>query len=154
MRRRAFSLLEVLLALAIAAVPLVIALTLIYRNATQARLTADRVVGRLILMDLMEVLLAEEVERLREIAGDPAKLQALIKARVANLPPFAQAPYEERVLPLSRQVRLTLDEKPAGAAPGLIRLSLHLEIQDGVKAGLEIRQLMRPAARELAVSLK
>lgn len=154
MRRRGVSLLEVLLALAIASVPLVIALTLIHRNATQARLAGDRVVGRLVLMDLMEVLLAEEVDRLKEIAADPGKLEALIKARIAKLPPFAQAPYEDRVLPLARQARLILEERPAGAAPGLVRLTLELRIEDGVKAGLEIRQLVRPAARDLPVSLK
>lgn len=154
LRRTGVSLLEIMLAVAIAAVPLMISLNLLYRNATQARLAGDRVVGRMVLMDLIEVLLGEDVDQLREIASDSSKLEAILQERVSNLPEFAQRPYRERVLPICKQVKLELEEDLGPSLTGLVRMTVSLQIQGGLKADLTVSQLFRPAMRTLPISLK
>lgn len=153
-RRSAVSLLEIMLAVAIAAIPMMIALNLLHRNATMARLAGDRMVGRMILMDLVELLLGEDVDQLREIASNPSRLEAILDERVSNLPEFARKPYRERVLPVCKLVKIELEEDLGPSLAGLMRLTVSLQIQGGVKADIEVRQLFRPAMRSLPMSLK
>lgn len=145
--RRGFSLAEILVALALAAGPLLLALHLIQTNVAGARFNKERATARLLLQDLTDVLLGETVDALRALsgAGKSAELDAALDDRIAAMPADARAQYAEQARGLRGKLTLALEEELDGGAPGLARMTLTAALDRGTTVRLV--RLFRPAAR-------
>lgn len=140
--RRGFQLVEVTIALALAAGPLLFALNLVNANARGARELELRATARLVLVDLVELALGESAQTLREMArpGGEALLADRLARRTAHLPPAARAAYDAETAPFAGHLRVTLDEDVDGQ-PGLARLAVGVELPGG--ATVQVRRLLR-----------
>ena len=97
--RKGFQLTEVLMAIAMAAGPMIGAIVLINQNVSGARFNVDQATARQALVDLTELLLGETMDSLRDTAkpGKNPKLNDLLKNRISRLPEAAQKQYTQQV---------------------------------------------------------
>ena len=146
MRRGGFQLAELLVALGLAAGPMLVALGLIHSNMHGARFNQDRGTARMVLVDMVELLLGETTPMLRELCGVDGEhlLANRLADRIAHMPPAARDAYRAQVAPFSDALRCTLEEDVEGQ-PGLARLTLQVTLGGG--ATVEVRRLFRPASR-------
>lgn len=143
--RRGFSLAELMVALALAAGPLLVALHLIQSNVRAARFNKERATARLVLQDLTDLLLGETLQTLDSLAGDRAALEKALDERIAAMPESARTPCAEQARGLRGKLALALEPDLGGDAPGLARLTLTAELERGQT--LRLVRLFRPAAR-------
>lgn len=145
--RRGFSVAEVLVALALAAGPLLVAINLIHSNVQSARFNKERATARMVLQDLVDLLMGEPVEGLRALAGAGARaeLDRAFDERIAALPDEARRQYGEQARKFHGQLQFTFEEALDPEAPGLARMTLELRIDRGTIVRLV--RLFRPAAR-------
>jgi len=143
-----------MVAVVIAAGPLLIAVSLVNQNASGAHISEDRIMARFVLTDLLNVLLGADLARLRQIRDDDRELARMIESRIETLPVFVKKAYQDRVLPYARGARLSLDEDLGVDVLGLARLSLSIQLQTGPSGTIRVSQLFRPAARMLPQSLQ
>ena len=148
-RRQGFQLVEVLVALAIAAGPMFLAVHMIQQNSAGARFNHDRAMERLILLDLAEILSGEPVAKLATLPDHPEELAAGFTKRLALMPESVREGYRQEVAPyLGRiQARFTAEVDPA--VPGLSLLTLELPVEDKPGVTVTVTRLFRPAARLL-----
>jgi hypothetical protein len=143
MRRGGFQFAELLVALALAAGPALVALHLINSNTTGARFNQVHTTDRLVLFDLAELLCGSSVEGLRTIALSPDKswLERLLEDRTSRLPLGVRGKYASQLAGIVKSLTVTLDEGVAGQ-PHLFRLSLSLSRRAG--SGITVKRLFRP----------
>jgi hypothetical protein len=146
--RRGSLLIEVLVALAIAAGPLLIAVNVIHSSMRGARFNTERTSARLALMDVVALLLGAPVESLRQLgrADSAPWLDTLLQERISHLPDDARQQYDQEVAPFLGRFTCTFEEKIDPRAPGLARLTLSVKIGD--QATVSIVRLFRPDDRE------
>lgn len=145
--RRGFQLIEVLVAVAIATGPMLLAVHLVQSNAAGARFNHDRAMARLILVDLSEILIGEPVEKLRTLTRAPGDAAQGFSERIAQLPDSVREKYRAEVAPYLPRLQCRLEENLDGEAPGLARLIVTMPLSGG--AVVQIKRLFRPAARLL-----
>jgi hypothetical protein len=147
-RRRAQTLVEVMIALAIAAGPMLLAVHLIHSNVKGAHFNQERATARMALVDLIEILLGETNARLREISrpgsGSGKLLADLLVNRISKLPEKWGTQYRRQVSAFLGSLSCTLDEDVGGQV-GLARFTLRARLTNG--AVIEVRRLFRPNAR-------
>jgi hypothetical protein len=145
MKRRGFQLAEVLVAVALAAGPALLAVHLIHTNMSGARFNVDQATARQALVDLTELLLGETIESLRETAqpGRQTKLNDVLKNRIQRLPKAAQDQYSAQVKDLLGRFQCQLAED-VGGVRGLARLTLQVKLG---KSTVKVSRYFRPAAR-------
>lgn len=143
--RRGFQLVEVMLAVALAAGPILLAVHLINQNVAGARFNVEQATARQALVDLTELLLGESMESLRETAaqGRQSKLNDVLKNRIGRLPKVAQEQYQAQVRDLLGKFQCTLEED-AGGVKGLTKLSLSVALG---KTTVKVSRYFRPEAR-------
>jgi type II secretory pathway pseudopilin PulG len=147
-RRSGGLLIEVLVALAVAGGPLLIALGVIQSSITGARYNAERATARIALMDVTELLLGASIEGLRALAKSDTSgwLDTFLEERIAHLPDAARAQYEATVSPYMGRFSYTFEEKLDPGAEGLARLTLSVKIGD--QSTVTVVRLFRPLERE------
>ena len=147
-RRRGFHLTEVLIALAVATGPMLVAIHLIQSNARGARFNRDRAVSRMVLLDLASLLKGERPQNMRALLepGQQSRLNDLLEKRMALMPTEARKIYREQARPVLGRIRGSLVDLGDAAAPGLSKLTLTADLSDRQKVDVEI--FFRPAARE------
>jgi len=144
-RTSAFSLLEVLVALALAAGPLVLTYNLIQSNTRAAQFNHDRATARMILVDLVTLLHGESLDGVRRyLAGDG--LSQLLSQSISLMPDAAREPYFEQSRTFIGHIRGKLREEIDPSKPGLASLVLTAEIPG--RPIVEFSALIRPKARE------
>lgn len=138
---------ELLLAVALAAGPLLVAIHLIQSNVQAARFNKERATARLVLQDLVDLLMGEPLETLQGLsgAGKQADLDRTLDERMAALPDEARKQYGEQARTFRGKMVLTLEEDLGPDAPGLARLTLAAGLDRGTTVRLV--RLFRPAAR-------
>ena len=150
-RRRGMNLTEIIMAIAIAAGPLLYSVQMISSNAKGARFNRERATARLILLDLATLLMGEPsddlAQRLEPGSGDD--LNSLLEERILRLrpvSPVAEAGYREEAKPIGKITgSLTEDFDPS--LPGLARLTLTAPLSDDKNAVI-LHILFRPKARD------
>lgn len=145
--RRGFQLTELLVAIAIAAGPMLLAIHLVQSNAAGARFNHERAMARLILVDLSEILIGEPVEKLRTLDQAPGDVAQGFSERIAKLPDSVREKYRAEVTPYLPRIKCRVEENLDGEAPDLARLVVKMSLTGGVN--VEIKRLFRPAARLL-----
>lgn len=146
MKRRGFTILEVLLALVLAGGPLLVTMQLVRSATRQAAIAKELTTTRLLLMDHLTVLAGEPIEDLREFSQPgTALLKELLRARIARMPVTHQPLYTREVEFTSGHMACRLDEKVGGVA-GLARLTLSSTLSDGSQ--VEVFRLLRPPPRD------
>lgn len=147
MSRRGVSLMELLVAVALAAGPLLVALHLIQTNVQAARFNQERATARLVLQDMVDLLMGEPMDTLRGLSGPgkQAELDDTLDARVAVLPEEARKPYADQARAFRGRLMLALEEDLGAEAPGLARMTLTAGLDRGTTVRLV--RLFRPAAR-------
>ena len=146
MRRRGFHLTEVLIALALAAGPLLVGLELIQSSTRQARHTLHLATARLLVVELLDLVLAmtgEDIDGLAGAAGGPA-LDALLAQRVTGMPAELKETYGLEMTALKGHLRCSVDHD-VGDLPGLTRVTLVATLPGNV--GVSVTRLFRPEAR-------
>jgi hypothetical protein len=134
MKRHGFQLVEVLVALALVAGPLLIAATAVRSNGNHLALLEERVTARLLLFDLMDLLAMRDVAGLRE-ATKMEWVEEFVRARLKRLPASYSAGYDTRVRELAKRCKLTVVE----GAPGLrelVRVTLCVVLSNGTAVTL------------------
>lgn len=151
MSRRGFNLMELLVALGLAAGPMLVAVHLVHTNVQGARFNQERATARLVLIDMMELLLGETNEQLKEISGpsSTAQLRDRLDRRIGSLPEPARKPYREQVAPLMKGLSCKIEENVEGQR-GLSRFTLRVVLSNSVP--VEVKRLFRPNARPGASS--
>jgi hypothetical protein len=144
-RRIGFSLAEVMVAVALAAGPVLLAVHLIHTNVTAARFNVDQATARQALVDLTELLLGEPIESLREVSKPEAQrqLDELFTKRLARLPEKAKKQYASQMKDFLGKFKCSLDEN-AGNVQGLVKLSLSVQMS---KSTVKVARYFRPDAR-------
>jgi hypothetical protein len=144
--RAGFQLTEVLVAVAIAAGPMLVAIHLVQKNAAGARFNHDRASARLVLLDVTEIMMGEPLDRLKAIAAQPGELARTFELRVANLPATVRDRFRNEVRPYLGQIKMTIDENLSPETPDLTRLTVVLPLGDRAEGKVEIRRFFRPLA--------
>ena len=144
-KRRGFQLTEILMAIAMAAGPMLAAIVLINQNVTGARFNVDQATARQALVDLTELLLGETMDSLRDTAkpGKNPKLNDLLKNRIGRLPEAAQKQYNQQVAGLADKFECSLSED-VGGVKGLAKLTLSVVVG---KSTVKVSRYFRPEAR-------
>lgn len=143
--RRGFTMIEVVVALAVLAVPALVIMSYVQSNVAGAHFNQERLGANLILVDLAGLLTGERVEKLREVAaGDTQALDLMIEGRIAGLPEAHRDRYRAQVQPLFGKMRFVFEEDSGGIA-GLSRLELKATLSHDAKVSLS--WLLRPAGR-------
>jgi hypothetical protein len=147
MKRRAFSILEILVAIGLAAGPLLLAVHLVQSNVSGAKFNQERGTARLVLLDILETLLGEPVELLRAVAGtaNAPKLDRVLEERITSLPDEAQKSYREQSAILRGKLSATFEENISPDTPGLARLTLTAKVDE--RSTVTLVRLFRPAMR-------
>lgn len=147
MSRRGFSLLEVLVAVALAAGPLLLAVHLVQTNVSGQRFNQERATARAVLLDLLDMLLGESEDLLRALSGpaNAARLDRALDERIGGLPEEAQKAYREQSAPLRGHLSMLFEENVSGDAPGLARLTIFARVDE--RASVKLVRLFRPAMR-------
>lgn len=145
-RRLGIQLTEVLVALALAVGPMILAFQLVERNSRGAAFNRDRATARLVLLDVAEVIQGEPVDRLRQLAADPGLFRAQFDDRIASLPVSVRELYRAEVAAHVASVGFALDERPDPGLPGLVRVSLTCSIGGTPPATVTVSRLLRPEA--------
>jgi hypothetical protein len=143
MKRRGYQLTEVVVALAVAAGPLLVGFQLIHSNTTEARFNRDRAVARLLLSDISEILCGETIEQLRDV-NRPGALDAVLERRIERIHPAVRKAYAEQVNPYFGQIHAKFQDS---TQPGLVELELTTKVGSG--ADVRVTHLFRPGARTI-----
>lgn len=145
LRRRGFSLAEVLVAVALAAGPVLLAVHLIHTNVSGARFNVEQATARQALFDLTELLLGETVETLREVSQPTAqsRLDEVFKKRLERLPDRAKKQYASQMKDFLGKFKCALDEN-VGGVQGLARLTLTVQMS---RSTVKVTRTFRPDAR-------
>lgn len=148
MSRRGALLMEVLVALAIVAGPLLVAVNAIHASVVGARFNAERATARLALMDVLSLLMGAPVEALRQLGKSESApwLDTLLQDRMSHLPDGAREQYEREVAPFRGRFGCTFEEGIAPRAPGLARLTVSVKVGD--QGVVSLVRLFRPEDRE------
>lgn len=147
--RAGFQLMEVLVAIAIAAGPLLLAFHLVQQNAAGARFNHGRAVERLILADLAEILVAQPLASLRTIADHPEMVTTGFTRRLEAMPASVREGYSAEVTPYLGRIAARFEEELDPAAADLCRLTLELRVDERTGLTVRVTRLFRPAARLL-----
>lgn len=127
--RRGFQLVEVLLALGLAAGPLLVVIGLVQANVGGSRTVIQRTTARHALVDLAALLRHQSVGELRALASTGA-LHALLMRRADHLPDTVRDAFRRQLRHLSSSLRLELAEN-VGGLPGLVRITLCARLERG-----------------------
>lgn len=142
---RATSLVEIMIAVALAAGPMLVAIELVRSNSQAARFNHDRATARMLLLDLVTLLEGESLAGLKQyMTGD--RLSDLLSKRIVLMPESAREPYFEQAHNILGRIRGRLDEDVDPQRPGLARLSLTAGLSSGVT--VQVISLFRPRASE------
>jgi type II secretory pathway component PulJ len=143
--RRGFQLAEIMVAVALAAGPVLLAVHLIHTNVSGARFNVDQATARQALVDLTELLLGETMESLRDVAqpGRADRLNDVLKARIGRLPDAAKVQYEAQLKGILNKFKCELEED-VGGVKGLTRLTLSCQLSRSV---IKVARYFRPEAR-------
>lgn len=142
-RRRGVTLTEIMIAMAVAAGPMILALSLIRSNNAGARFNKERATARLVLVDLAELLMGETEQGLRDRLADGARLEELLQTRIAHMPEPARGPYEEAIKPIRKSLSGNLEDS---TTPGLVKMNIRATTTDEKTIVLTV--LFRPKARQ------
>ena len=143
-RRSGFQFAELLFALAVATVPMLMAVSLIHQNVTGARFNVEQATARQALVDLTELLLGESMDTLRQTAADgKTRLNDVLKNRIQRLPKLAQDQYNAQVHDLMGKFECKLAED-VGGVKGLAKLTLSVQLG---KSSVKVSRYFRPEAR-------
>lgn len=122
--RRGFTMLEVIVALGILAIPVLMLVNLIQENVASAHYNQDRMVGQLILNDLCGFLSGQDLEKLKELSdGDVKGMDLLLEGRVAGLPDHLRDRFRTQMQHLFGQISFKL-QPDFGGVKGMARLEL------------------------------
>lgn len=146
--RKGALLVEVLIAVAIAAGSLLLTVNAIQSSVAGARFNADRTSARLALIDVTEILLGTPTDALRQMGrpGSEAWVDTALQERMSHLPAAARDQYQQEVTPFLGRFSFTFEENVDARAPGLARLTLSVRI--GEQSTLTVVRLFRPEDRE------
>lgn len=143
--RWGFSLVEIVVAVALAAGPLLLAFHLVQSNTRAAQFDHDRATARMILLDLATLVQGEGLEGARQrMVGD--KLSDLLSDRITRMPDAAREPYFEQARNVLGHIRGRLEQDVDPSKPGLARLVLSTELPG--RANVQVVALFRPGAVE------
>jgi hypothetical protein len=147
MRRHGSLLMEVVVAVALAAGPLLIAVNLIQSNVAAARFNSERATAQLVLIDLTELLLGAPLDALRQMSNPEASgwIDTFLQERISHLPDVARDQYRREVTPFLGKFSFQLAENIDAKAPGIARLTLSVRVAD--RAILRVVRLFRPEER-------
>jgi hypothetical protein len=141
--RNGFQLTEVVVALSLAAGPLLVGFQLIRSNTMEARFNRDRAVARLLLSDISEMLCGETIEQLRDV-NRPGALDAVLERRIERIHPAVRKAYADQVNAYFGQIHAKFQDS---TQPGLVELELTTTVEGG--AVVRVFHLFRPAARSI-----
>ena len=146
-----FSLAEVMVAVALAAGPVLLAVHLIHTNVKGARFNVDQATARQALVDLTELLIGETMETLREVTDPAAKsrLDEVFRERLKRLPDRARVQYQSQMKDFLGKFQCSLDEN-VGGVTGLARLTLSVKL---TRTTVKVQRYFRPEARLLPASV-
>jgi hypothetical protein len=142
------SLCEALLALALAAGPLLVALGLIQSNVRGARQVTDACTARLVLVDVSEVLLQQPIDQLRGdlgASGGPVRIEELLGARTDEMSAGVRLTYSRQLGAVATSITATYEDDAGGQA-GLGRLVVRLASPGGPT--LRVVRYFRPHERK------
>jgi hypothetical protein len=147
MRRQGVALVEVLLALALIAGPLLLVVSLTHSSARGSRRTTEQAEARLLALDLAELALSQHVEELRAWAGETSRLRrtgadARSQDALAASGPNGRLPLPAG--PFAGRVRVAIDED-AGGVPDFVRLTVTIPLASGDP--VVVVRHFRPGAR-------
>lgn len=144
-RRNGFSLAEVMVAVALAAGPVLLAVHLIHTNVSGARFNIEQATARQALLDLTELLLGETMETLREVSQPAAqsRLDDVFKKRLERLPERAKKQYASQMKDFLGKFKCALEEN-AGGVQGLARVTLTVQM---TRSTVKVSRYFRPDAR-------
>jgi hypothetical protein len=144
--RSGYQLIEVMVALTLAAGPVAVSLQLIHSNVSGARFNAERASARLALVDLTELLIGETTAKIRAVSqpGSNTRLIELVKQRVSCLPESIRKQYGLQVASFSEGVSCTLEESVDGRKD-LALLTVQARFASG--SVVTVKRLFRPGAR-------
>jgi hypothetical protein len=126
LRRAGFHLTELLVAVAIAAGPLLVAVHLSQASASGARFNRDRAAVRMILTELTDRLTVEPLATLRGPERARARAGELLSARGARLPPEVRSRLLAQASGLEDRIRCAI-EAPVRGRRSLARLVVWAE---------------------------
>ena len=140
--RRAFALVEVSLALLVAATVVLAIAQLIQSNLAGARKDQRRAAATLLVAALLEVLQEQPPAQLRQMAtsGSVTDLDQWVRDRASRLPEAFQHRYLDHALALLESIRFEYAED-VGGHRGLARIHLSLQQKDGIR--VDLRRLYR-----------
>jgi len=150
--RRGFQLMELVIALALAAGPVAMAIHMVHSNVKGARFNAERASARLALVDLMELLMGEPISKIKSLSesGSKSQLADLVKERIRDLPEAIRKQYEIQISSFANTMRCTLvDEVDGQKGLSLLILQANFSNQNTVS----VKRLFRPKARPGDASL-
>jgi hypothetical protein len=144
MRRGGFQLMEILVALAIAAGPLLFSAHLVQSSAATVHALKELTTAQFVLIDLLNVFAGDSIEDLRELAspGQADRLSQLVENRIARMPEFLRNRYRDEIRTLAGTFDCRLEEE-VGGQKGLVRLTVSLMRAEGVP--VTVFRLLRPA---------
>jgi hypothetical protein len=143
--RRAFGIAEFMVAFFLIGGPLLIVVHLTQSTTHGSHLVQERTSARLCLVDVIELLMGETPDRLREMAGEDGRerFATILADRIERLPPHLREQYGRQVAPLRGQMSCRFEEG-TGELPELARLAVHVVLQNGSE--VSVSRLFRPAA--------
>ena len=130
MKRRGFHLTEVLIALVLAAGPLLVMFQLVQSNSRASRHLLDHATARHLLIELSDLLMAQPREELKATAAGTGALNRFVEMRLSAMPVELREPYLEQLKPFGGALACELTEDVSGM-PGLARLKLSMRVPSG-----------------------
>ena len=145
MNRQGFHLVEVLMALVLAAGPLLVSFQLIRSNCRGAHQVIDHATARHLLIDLSELLMSQSLDDIRLASASPRGLDGFVRKRLEAMPEELRHPYLEQLKPFGGGLTCEIAED-AGGIQGLLRLRLSLLLSGGT--AVSISRHFRPDSRD------
>jgi hypothetical protein len=145
MRRGGFQLMEILVALGLAAGPLLFIVHLVQSSAATVHALKDLTTAQFVLIDLLNVFAGDSIEDLRELTspGKADRLNQLVENRISRMPVFLRSRYRDEIRSLVGTFDCRLDEDVDGQK-GLVRLTVSLARATGEP--VTVFRLLRPAS--------
>jgi prepilin-type N-terminal cleavage/methylation domain-containing protein len=145
-KRRGFTLVEVILAVALTAGPIVVVVSCVQSNIARAHKAQDLALSRLALGNLMDILSSVSLEDLKDMCTDSGKAQ-LEKLLAESLPgwgPGNRKPESVKSTKKDSLVATLTDSIPDHK--GLVKVALSIQTPGGAEVSLQ--RFMRPLTRD------
>jgi prepilin-type N-terminal cleavage/methylation domain-containing protein len=144
-KRRGFTLIEVVLAVALTAGPIVLVVSCVQNNISRAHKAQDLALSRLALGNLMDILSSTSLEDLREMCSESGKaqLETLLAEALPGWGPD-KSPASARSTKKDSLVATLTDSIPDHK--GLVKVALAIQTPGGAEVSLQ--RFMRPLTRD------